>query len=181
MPHEEIGKDGSVSWFQIGAGVIWEGIRWEKTIQPVRFRKILHQTRHPLSTLSSALTLLNETKMFLSKHIDKELPDWRKEPLAFLMAAWVEWNKKIEPLAPWRYKLEDFSKIWPEFKRQTGLPEESPLPDIKNKASRKSVLSVLFPWRSRYLKTLSWKDLRKASPKWAEEVRKLAETYGYSF
>jgi hypothetical protein len=150
--HEKGGEDGTVSWKHITYS------------EKKNYDIILHQTRHPLKVISSAIIFKNFNFKYMFKFIGKPP---KNDKLTFLMWTWLKWNKYIGRKANWRYKIEDIKIIFPEFCKQIGLPPSTTIPSISTKI------------HSRKHPDLTWNDLCENNKTLCRKVAKLAEKYGY--
>lgn len=130
------------------------------------FDTIIHQVRHPLDVIASSATLVDRTVDHIKKYVDIPEPTVNyDQPTTLCMRSWLGWNRLIEPIASWRFQLEELDEVFPEFCRQIGIPEQpSPGMGARNTRSHSK---------------LSWQDLEAADADLTAEVREMAHRYGY--
>ena len=86
------------------------------------------------------------------------------------MLTWIEWNTRIERWARWRFQVEQLEEVWSRFKREAGIPRDTPFSTRVPKNCHS---------RSHMYTPLTWEDLLKADSDVADEVFMLAQRYGY--
>ena len=131
------------------------------------FDKIIHQVRHPLKVIASSTTLWTMSMEYMNKFV--MFPDSivnKKNTVLNCMITWVRWNYLIEEKATWRYQIEQLYDVQKEWCEQLEIPyQEIPNP-IRHTNAREHI-------------ELTWDDLYKASPLYANEIEKMAKEYGY--
>lgn len=163
MPHEGIGKDGTVSWFQAGE----RGRVFAKNPDPYQFDKVIQVVRNPVHVLRSVHTFRPEVWTFFEANLGKSPSD---DFLVRGMYTWIQWNRKIEGLNNylWKFRIED--KLSHEHLFAVlGHDMPKRLPELSPKIN------------SRDCDPITEEDLYKADRRLAEDVFWLAEQYGYSF
>jgi hypothetical protein len=161
MPHEYIGKDGTVSW---------QHIVGKKYL--VKCNNILHQTREPLATISSIACTLNKVAYpFLlygaplgnltANDIDDD-----KIKLRFAMHVYEEWNNLIEKRSNWRFKIEDMPHIIGDVGKKLGYYINLRY-DYGNKLNSIDHSKI------------TWDDLGEIDQDLAHKIAIKAEKYGY--
>lgn len=161
---EKKGTCFTVSWKHIKSGY-FENPCPENNINN-HFDKIIHQTRHPLPTISSMSTLWAMSMNYIGKFV--ALPDEiinRNNTVKNCMVAYKFWNEEIEKKAKWRYRIEELPEVYEEWCKQLEIPVK-PLPIIGKVNSREH-------------DSLSWEDLEKRDKTLAEEIKSMAIKYGY--
>ena len=152
VKHEKQGRDGTVSW---------KHITYPET---KKYDIILHQTRHPLKVISSAIMFKHFDFEYMFKFIDEPS---QKNKLTYLMWTWLNWNKYIEKKAHWRYKIENIKIIFPKFCKKIGLPSSTNIPLLPP-----TIHSIEHP-------DLTWNDLYENNKILCKKITKLAKKYGY--
>lgn len=167
--HEQPGKDGEVGW---------KGLYRLLSGQPHSYRKIIHQVRHPLDTISSLRThtnyLLDSVAQFFPTRSVVTTTDGK---LHRCMEYWYQWNKLAEHQASWTYRIEDFPSAFPalcEVLGLSGFPEKWPeIPDNLN--TRRTKRFERFQQEP-----VTWEKLESIDSELTHRVRELATQYGYS-
>lgn len=144
-------------------------VSWHQVFEPgPGFDIIVHQTREPTATISSAIHKVHNNQAFT--RLWPELEELVEDRPRFVMRTWVLWNKRIEDLGVWRYKVEDIEEIWQEFCEHLRIEAEfvPELPtDIKSGRKDESY------------KVYTWDDLYSIDEGLASDVRVMGERYGY--
>lgn len=183
-PHETEGLDGIVSWKHIVPGTfVLVGKGRSQVIPEIEYDHICHQVRDPLKVIASAQTFSESTFQYMERNLGIEsrhlgvlqktfFPERvRRQRLERAMKTWLGWNALIENRAEWRYRIEDFQEIFPEFLDRLGLSEQAfPAMDRQKRDSRIG--------RKGY-KEVSWDELRAIDEGLAKAVGKKAADYGY--
>jgi hypothetical protein len=169
MPHEFMGKKGSVSWLMC---IDDRNLPWRRHSRyGYQFTTILHQVRDPLKTIASIVyTEREEAFDFYSKHVSQIQPDDSK--LEKAVKYWIFWNKKAESIASWRYKIEDLEDIWDEFCLRIGQEiDKQILLSIPKDANHRP---------SKPIQKLSWSFLKEQlNENLYNDLQLLAFNYGY--
>jgi hypothetical protein len=169
MPHEFMGRKGSVSWLMC---VNDRNLPWGRhSCYGYNFTTVLHQVRDPLKTIASIIyTEREEAFYFFSKHISQIQPDDSK--LEKAVKYWIYWNKKAESIATWRYKVEDLDLIWDEFCLRIGHDiDKEVLLSIPKDANHRP---------SKPIQKLSWSFLKEQlNDTLFNDLQSLAFNYGY--
>jgi len=173
VPHEAVGASGAASWKHIAPGTFTVKKRFHRArtaeIEDPPFTTILHQTRHPLKVVASMQTLSRASWNYLEARTGADPDD---HPVERAARAYIDWNKRIEPRAEWRYQIEMLPEVFPEFCQRAGVrnaPAAPPELPPKAKDAR--------PHR---YEPIDWSDLVSLNPELAEELRETAARYGYS-
>jgi hypothetical protein len=167
VPHETVGKDGTASWKHIVSGTFLNVKKNQgHQICSEGFTRILHMVRHPIKVISSMQTFSASTWGYMAQHapVDLDAPAARRG-----MQAWVSWNQLVEKRAHWRFQIESLSSQFDEFCRQAGIPVRA-MPQLPPSATDTRV--------KRY-KLLDWQHLAATDASLAEQVREIANGYGY--
>jgi len=153
MKHQELGKDGVVSWQHICTNEY-----------KVSCDEVIHQVRHPLKVIAStAYTLHPCSYPFMFDCIGTPPND---HPLVVAMWTWLKWNELIEERAKWRFKIEDCDVT--ELEYWLGIEFGKPIkPNIP-----KTTNSIPHP-------ETSWQELEAVDLHLCEQVRALGKKYGY--
>lgn len=168
--HEEMGKDGIVSWFLVPE-INRRGYLYFQS-KKYRTKYVFHQVRHPLNTINSMQTSLESTWQYISKYIDIS----EKESLLLKgMKYWYYWNKMAEKVSCKTFRVEnyesEFEDILRTIKRPVRAGKNKILPkipyDLHSRKNRKSY--------DRY----NWEDLKKEDQALYNKIVSLARKYGY--
>ena len=103
--HERLGRDGISSWTM---AVTTEERFYGPPSSAASFKQVFHQTREPLSVINSCLSFTDRSWDFICENIPcprAASPDIRAATY------WLLWNEKVEKIATWRYRIEDFPGI----------------------------------------------------------------------
>lgn len=163
--HEEWGKDGQVGFH---AAVNLRGAalnRPWREVQDPENDVVLQQVREPLGTISSVQTFQDYSWDFICEHsaVDRHAP-----LVVRCMQYWYFWNLMAERWASFIYQIERLETAWPTICENIGIDRSTPLPEETRK--------------DRHFRThtnLTWQDLSIADPGLTEDIRILAEHYGY--
>lgn len=147
--HEQEREDGLVSW---------EHLMGAKDYKPV-----LHQVRHPLDTIASALTI-NQSSI---NKLAQRTPNEGYSKLEFLMRSWLDWNEWAQEVSSFTYRVEDIDEVYPIIFTylERSIPDE--LPRVSEKIN------------SRPHPELDWEKLFKVNDKVAYRIVKKAQEYGF--
>jgi 2-polyprenyl-3-methyl-5-hydroxy-6-metoxy-1,4-benzoquinol methylase len=157
MRHEQLGKDGIVSWQHIC-----------NNEYKVDCDTVIHQVRHPLKVIAStAYTLSSPAFPFIFDCIGQP-PN--PHPLAVAMWTWIEWNKLIEKRAKCRFRIEDVHLG--SLLRNLGFTQGiSGMLDMKPDIPKDTNSIPHVP--------TSWAELGAVDSELCKRVRGLAVKYGY--
>ena len=152
--HEEDGTDGAIG------GIFFHEKRYLDS-----YGQIFHQLRHPLKTISSSTTCKADSfkKVFREIGIDDI---WEDEPLRRAMLSWIHYVKWAERHSVWRYKIEDFPKIWPELLFRMNVPRVE-LPNLPVNIN------------TRLHQSYTWNDLMAADSELTKTIKDMAWRFGY--
>lgn len=142
-----------------------------------------HQIRQPLRSIGSiALVLGLDQWAWLRESTTIELAraSKRTDPILLAMQLWVQWNRLCAEQADWTYRVEDFAAFWPRMTTKVGIPN-CPLPAVSPTTNRAKRWAKPYTDREaiQALPDPTFADLKRVSPQWAEEVRRLAAEYRY--
>lgn len=126
---------------------------------------VLHQVRHPLKQIASMTT----SQWYTWEYIRGFVNIGNGSLLRSCMAAWLEWNKLIQPKAVFRYRIEDMENQWEHICNLIGLPP-CPFP----------VVSTTTHTRAGQYTPVTWKDLEKEDMLLCNQIQNLASYYGYN-
>jgi hypothetical protein len=163
--HEELGRDGIVSW-PIAAATIESP--WGPS--PAKILTIadvvLHQVREPLSAIRSVQTLEDSSWDFICSNI----PCRRGDSLLLRAAQyWLHWNLLSEKVASRTYRLESIRDEVPALVAAMGRPPLRTDVDAVPRANARPSIGA----------PVTWDALRAASKTLADEIGALAVRYGY--
>lgn len=114
IPHERIGKDGSVCWFYATRSSHYP---WRVPVPDRGWDRIFHQVRDPLQTIASLTTISQVSWDWIEQYVALPI----HHPLVDRCARfWLSWNERVERIAQWQYRVEDASAG--EIARRAGLP-----------------------------------------------------------
>ena len=166
MPHEGIGKDGSVSWHlaPLREGPAPASLRNYYDIERVPyFEQVWHQIRHPLRAVGSWGTCHPNSRDFASKFIG-HVPE---DPLIGGMYYWLGGNEAVEDRANWTYRIE-YVDLKLMCEKSGGTWSDGALAVKKDVNTRSN----------QYLK-VTWRRMLEADRDLAKRVRDKSEMYGY--
>lgn len=154
MKHQELGKDGVVSWQHIA-----------NNEYRVECDNVIHQVRHPLKVIAStAYTFDSSGYPFMFDCVGEPT---NKHPLAIAMYTWIKWNELIEQRAKGRFQIENFGID--DLLDMLGLKIDiTDMPQIQ-----KNVNAIP------HIPT-SWEELEAVDKGLCNEVKEMAARYGYS-
>lgn len=157
--HEKEGKDGVVSWKHL--------TKHEK------YGIILHQVRHPLRVIGSAVTgmprNLNRIIDDFCKH-DMPRPVF-KNKLHQTMFAYVYWNAKAAKVSKFTYRIEEFDTKYRDVFKAVGLDVPDRLPHVSKSINSHS-------HKDTYMNLL-WDDLYAVDVSLTTDIRDMSLLYGY--
>lgn len=165
--HERLKKDGISSWFlaskrkQVPLGPSLDDLKkYDKLI--------IHQVRHPLSTISSLLALGKPSWKFLSEEIPINYAEDSK--ILRAMKYYYYWNLQAEKIAMVRIKAEEFNDviipILKDFKMQINEKKNITLNETTKVNTRKHEI-------------LTWADLYQEDEELTYNIKRLSKKYGY--
>lgn len=196
--HEQLGRDGTASWCM---AVDSARTPWGPARRECEFRLIFHQVRSPLPAIQSMTALKEESWRYIGEWIPCDLRD---PPLLRSAKYWYYWNSHAERIAGWRYRIEDFRDIYPEFCDRLGISPDPVFLDILprdiNTRSHGWLLHVydelclrvgrcpsntIRTWLSRQqpqaaLAQLTWDELTELDAELSRSISAKALEYGYS-
>jgi len=168
IKHEQPGEDGTVSWpMAVNSYSPW-GPESED-----HFEHIFHQVRNPLAVITSWIVNLNDVTrdewVFIRHHIPEIHPE---DPLIVQCAKyWYYWNLLVEQKAEWRFPIEDFEEVLPEFTKRSGL--------VLDRQELKQIPKNFNSWR-KIQNRITWNDLKVHLPKdLYRNIWEMACRYGY--
>jgi len=170
MPHEMIGEHGTVSW-EFASDAEYK----------TECDLIIHQTRDPLKTISSAVFHLSPMGfVFMFDTVGKphgisnDPKDWTfPDRVRIVMHTYYHWNKLIETKAMYRYKVEDIEThifyildlIDPDWiGREYKQIDEYGIPKNENTKGHDD---------------LTWADLAARDSVMTSKIQLMAKSYGY--
>ena len=113
--HEQIGRDGVASWCM---AVDSERTPWGPARRECEFVQIYHQVRSPLKAIPSMTALKEQSWRYICEWIPCDIDE---PPLLRSAKYWYYWNVHAEKIAHWRYRIEDFRNVYPEFCDRLGI------------------------------------------------------------
>lgn len=151
--HECLADEGCVSWYPPAATIF------------ASYRCVIHQTRHPLATISSATTMGRGNLLNMFRILEKEPKS--TDFMYQLMWAYVQWNKRIMAATSIRFPVEGLPILWPSLMRSLGLPPETVRPEVSMRMN------------SRIHPEYTWDDLEAVDRKLTSQIRVLFNAFGY--
>ena len=137
---------------------------------------ILHQTRHPLKTISTCQRLMQISWEYIYR-----VTKWKinsKQPLLLrCMLYWHLWNQMIEKRADYQYRIENIYNEWDNICNVINRPEFSLRLD-KIKRIDKSNTKINHSRPNMY-KPRTWRDLRKQDAQLTKKIIEQGRKYGY--
>ena len=162
--HETMGKDGIASWLLATDSTYLD---YGPSRRHFRFGTILHQARDPLASISSMQTIQTSSWRYICRHIPCSLD----EPLLLRCAKyWRDWNLKAESIATWRYRIEDFERVWDELCARLRIPAD--------RAALASVPRTINTREGNY-RRIGWDDLAALDKALCLSIQEQAARYGY--
>ncbi|MCP5203915.1 MAG: hypothetical protein H6992_07090 [Pseudomonadales bacterium] len=200
MRHEKIGADGVVSWCMT---VESNEAPWGSSRCGYEFEHIFHQVRHPLKTIPS-ITTFKETSW---RYIEQWCHCSPSDPLMLKAAKyWLHWNERAEEIADWRYRIEDFHDVYPEFCERIGIkPDQSILNSYAKNINTRDYGKLLHIYDELCMKMgiypkkcvrqflsgrkamrqstpeFTWDQLRDVDPLICDRIHMKTDEYGYCF
>jgi hypothetical protein len=113
--HEKDGKDGVVSWKHL--------------TKHENYGIILHQVRHPLKVLGSAVTGRNSSLEYILSNFD-DVPYVYEDKLHTVMYAYVMWTEWADRVSHYKYRVEDFETEYKVIFELLGLDVPKRLPAV---------------------------------------------------
>jgi len=131
--------------------------------------EVWHQTRHPLHCIVSMADVTPPSVWVWQHPITGLHPRNYRSRREFCAYFWARWNEECERRGPiWQYRVEDFERVWPEMWKRLDLGEA---PEISPRSMELD--------RSSQREPMTWDELRSFGPTVHDNVRRLAEKYGY--
>jgi hypothetical protein len=166
--HESAGTEGCVSWPMI----VNYYSPWTQPNED-SFDHIFHQVRHPLDVITSWYENLKNLDRgewnFIRKHLSQI--DRSDSLIVHCAKYWYYWNLLAEEHAEWRYRIEDFESILPEFAIRSGLR--------LNAAILAEVPKNYNSWKNISYK-ISWQQLKAELPQSLyDNIINMSIRYGY--
>jgi hypothetical protein len=195
--HERLGRDGVASW---SLAVDADHVPWGPSPRALSFDVILHQTRHPLPVVNSAMSFKDESWRFICEHIPCSLDD----PLPLRAAAyWYHWNAAAERRADLTFRVENVRCVLGEICERLGVEADSSVLDrvptdvntrrngrafhLAEEAVERLRLEPV-PWlRARLAHDcpidahppVGWQDIHALDPALCDRMLAMAAGYGY--
>jgi hypothetical protein len=119
--HEELGRDGVASWTM---AVDSTRTPWGPGRRGRTFDNVFHQVRSPLKVIPSMAEFKDRSWRYICKWIPCEIDE---PPLLRAAKYWYHWNVHAEKIAQWRYRVEDFKEVYPEFCARLGITADHAL------------------------------------------------------
>lgn len=167
IPHEEMGKDGAVSWYLATQP---DYRKRRINLKKYYFAHTFHQTRDPLKTISSVYFAEN---LHSWNYILKHTPEisFRDSHLVKCAKYWYYWNLKAEKCSEWSFRVEDIEQVLQEMPSRLGI-DLLPV-DLQNQPKNMNSMGE-HP-------DFSWTDLEKELPlDLYENIIQMAKRYGYT-
>jgi hypothetical protein len=147
----------------------------------VTFKPVFHQVRHPLDVIASTQTFATSSWRYIKNYIPLDEGD---SLLLRCMKYWHHWNLKAEEIAEWRYRVESFSEIFPEFCERIGRPDllkkkpeiDRMVKNVNSRAKRVQENPSKLPRKS-----ITWLRLEEEDSEMCSLIRKQALKYGYAY
>lgn len=159
IPHEALGKCGSVGWIFARPGRIFS-----KFVSPEPYGEKFHVVRNPLNVVGTMPTITKESWCFLIAEVGK--PDGY-DKIEWGFWTWLHWNTLCERFCSYRFKIEDFSgSSGVRILREMGFEAER-FPDISKKTNHREFTPY------------DLSRLIEKNPELMEAVNRKAQEYGY--
>ncbi|MGB0719149.1 MAG: hypothetical protein ACPGRX_01665, partial [Bdellovibrionales bacterium] len=157
--HKRIGVKGEVSWLAVPFLDTFDG-------------KILHQTRHPIKTINSFVSVRAADKARMHnkyiRFIDRYF-DLSDDPLDNAIRFYIEWNTRIKKYATYHFKIEGLEKAVPEICDVLGYGCPKNYKDILARSQKLN---------SKSTPQITYADLPKGPL--LDALAEVAESYGYT-
>ena len=186
--HEGLGPAGSVSWLYSWREATF-AINNPTPLSPDhRFCVVLHQVRHPLRVLASVVKATKPRDRYWQWIYGQEPQsiDPRASALRRAAQLWLAQNLRIERFADARFRTEETSPR--DVCRAAGFDEVLCASDGRyHTTSSKVIQPIIEPKKVIDLQdpnyrppSVTWADLEREDMKLAQQVKDLAEAYGYN-
>lgn len=164
--HERLRRNGISSWC---LAPLTNDRCWGPTgIEIARLgMPLVHQVRNPLQVIASFSTAGGKSWDFIARHI--ELPT-SGSLLLRSMHYWLRWNRLAEERSLITYRVEQFEAVLPEILRLSNAHDV----EISTHSS------VPTDTNSRRHSNISWQLLSDEDRHLCDDIRLLAESYGYA-
>lgn len=179
LPHEQIGRLGTVSWCfgppsweePLPRGINASGKNHHdqgERPSDFAFRTTALVVRHPLKVIASAKKMVAQRDWdWIAKHVDID----PKAPKLLRGALfWMAWNKMVMMRASFYYQVEQMDLAWPELLKAAQLPLV-PFPTLSTTINRSSGFKTARP--------ITLPDIRSLSQDTASALIGVAGTFGY--
>lgn len=146
---------------------------WGPPAVGMKFVHIFHQVRNPLRVISSWYNYLYNVESDEWKLIKKCIPIFYKEDslIVHCVKYWIYWNLRAEAIAEWRYRIEDFENVLPEFEARLGITLDRTL--LKTLPRNTNTWGPIE-------KKVTWSFLQEVlPPRLYRKLEKTAFRYGY--
>jgi hypothetical protein len=167
--HEYYAKDGCASWPMVVNCYYENGPQATET-----FEHIFHQVRNPIDVITSwkinfCALFYHTPWMFVRNHLPQiELTD---SLIVQCAKYWYYWNLLAEEKSEWRYKIEDFDEVYPEFCERLNIPQNSSALEIVSKNTNTRLDTS---------DKVTWEELEnELDPELYHNIREMATRYGY--
>ncbi len=169
VPHENIGKDGSVSWPMAVDDIVSP---WGPCTKDYEFDHVFLQLRNPLKVISSVyVSEPPQSWAYICQHI-KEIKK-RDSHLTRCVKYWIYWNLKAEEKADFIYQIEKLEGVVGKMSAILQRPLDKKLVSTISKNTN----TRYFPDK----KEFTWKELKQQlDPDLYKLLKEVAWHYGYS-
>lgn len=169
IKHEKPGVHGCVSWpMAVNSYSPWGPMSNDD------FEHVFHQVRNPLNVINSWIVNISNLKRDEWQFIRRHVPEIKEDDSVIVSAVkyWIYWNKMADAISEWRYRIEDFKEILPEFMQRA---------EIEIDLNEFDKIATNFNTWSEITTKLTWEQLKNELP---DELYKLLENlsneYGYA-
>lgn len=141
------------------------------------FSPILHQVRDPLKVAGSACTMGHKSMVQICDFVGTTPPrkdDWDEglNRLFYVLITYPMFCQKLDEMAEFRYRIEDFDKMYPKIFEYLSLPVPDKLPEVPKTTNTRE------NWNT--YKSLTKEDIYEFDSEICNRFLGLRERYGYA-
>uniref|UniRef100_A0A7S1RNU6 Uncharacterized protein n=1 Tax=Alexandrium catenella TaxID=2925 RepID=A0A7S1RNU6_ALECA len=174
LAHERVGRNGSVSWPYF-VDVTHTGFSGDSCVRnsylsppKTHYRRVYHVVRCPIDAISVMVTHSWCSMRFIDSTLKLGMDGANQDDPRFWAKAWLEMNKFIENYAQQTFTLDNYTGLFQQVCRDSGLPDDK-------------CLEASMPSRHhRNHETLTWEKLNAmVGTELTEAIRSAAVRYGF--
>ena len=183
-PNGVIGADGVASWFMAADDPEPPS---GPSVLNYQFDVVIHQVRHPLNVIASmAQFILRQGKRapaYIERHVpeiklgpdEQKYLDPRQQLILKAARYWYHWNLLAEAKADTIIKIEDLNEALPDLCDLVGISyQPGVLEGISKDINARHIHISDDPW------VVEWGEIKRLDAKIHEDIKELAEKYGYA-